>query len=711
MKKFTKTLLGAVLSVAMVVTGGLAALGNKPVVTKAAETTVSTSYLAEQVVTSEGATAVIGKRATANTSFSANQHTGLVLTGGTGATFNLGTIDITSSYWNVAEGASKYFALAESAMPFITWNYIVADASVAYELSSLIIRVKDHNDPTNYFEVWTSPYTVGANNPTKMYARASNQAKWGDKRINKGMYTYNSATNYGANQRNRSLAEVSTLFGSVDASLNYGTASTGVWLNGSKVPFALVYDTEEKAVYTNITYNSATNDMKDGFIIRDFSEEDYGDGQALLGDDPWTGFSSNYVDVEVVFETVENAETTSIVIKQFGGKSLNAGEVTVTDSDYVASMPEVVESANKGETITLTAPSISCAFDSTWYQGAYVKILKDGSLVDTVTFDAETKSYTFTTGGNYVLEYYGANDALIGSKNVNVVAVSVPKQLSASEGASFAFNSAFPSNGANNKQPGLILTGGTGSTFNLGTINLANTGWESASYFDAPTAAVPFISYNYMDANVSSIKIRLYDHYDHTKYIDTWVLTAATETRMYAQGSGQTMQGAYRHTQGFKQYPYAVVTKSAIRNTVTPILNANYPGTSGLGLIRYTTGNTTVKPDGTTYAPYGLFFNYEQNALYSSVTYNSTTNNLATSYVIRDFDEPVYEDGIAASGDNLWEKFSTTLVDVEVVLETLVDGAESASVVVRELGGSALSKFLAGGDAYQWTEPLDPTTQ
>ena len=134
MKKLTKTLLGAVLSVAMVVTGGLAALGYTPVTTKAAEATVALTNLARNVVASEGATVVLGSKASATTYVDAT-HKGLVLSGGQGATFNLGTINITNSFWNEGE-ADPYMAVPEAASPFISFSPTTAIRHTALRISS-----------------------------------------------------------------------------------------------------------------------------------------------------------------------------------------------------------------------------------------------------------------------------------------------------------------------------------------------------------------------------------------------------------------------------------------------------------------------------------------------------------------------------------------------------------------------------------------------
>ena len=93
MKKLTKIVLGVILSVAMVVTGGLAFsnLNNAY-----AKTSIEVVGVGTVSTASSGASVDYGSYKQLHND---NYFTGVRLTGKTGASFNLGTIDISKSNW------------------------------------------------------------------------------------------------------------------------------------------------------------------------------------------------------------------------------------------------------------------------------------------------------------------------------------------------------------------------------------------------------------------------------------------------------------------------------------------------------------------------------------------------------------------------------------------------------------------------------------
>ncbi|MBO5712832.1 MAG: hypothetical protein J6R88_01340 [Clostridia bacterium] len=682
MKKFTKSLLGAVLSVAMVVTGGLAVIGYKPVPTKAAETQVETTVLAENVVTSEGATATIGAKASASGNTKA--HAGLVLTGGAGATFDLGTIDLSKSNWTMAEGddSKGYKTLPESASPFVTWYYTIGNANSAPEILELKFYLYDHNDPTNYVEIGWVDYRDSApanNGSTKVYVKGSKQSTKAIYRANKGMQ----ASPAGTAVRKGKMYDTGTPL------IGYSGNAT-IRTYGSSVPFNMFFDLGKDSVYSLMGHDDA-GDFKLSYLLRDFTSNNAGETGAISDDVYEAGkvFSSSYVDVRIEFASIdaEVCNETSIVLESFGGKLLTGDTVTVIDSDYVVSAGNDVPSKIKTGELDLTVPSRGSAFTGNVdYMNSILKIKFDDEVKETITFDTKVKSYNFEEYGTYVLEYYDeTGETLLGTKNVLVTNGNVKSVVST--GGSAVYDSVASKNeNALYTHEGLVLTGSKGATFNLGTIDISKSFWNG-TYFAIPESAAPFISFNYIvgsniEVELKTLKIRLYDSADHSKYFDVWWVDTADENGAlfaYAQASGQLQQGAYRKYDGTRGGKLLTnVTKSETSKEIN-------------ALFGYGEKASSIRTYGSN-APITLIYDTNQKAVYSHVTYGS--GELANSYVIRDFDEPVYEEGHDPSGDTVWGGFSSNLVDVEIVFENVIDSVETTSIVVRELGGTT----FAGGE-------------
>ena len=269
---------------------------------------------------------------------------GARLIGGTGATFNLGNIDISKSNWlgtatsvkaNTASNKNNSF-LEFAFHPTNKDNFTCNNSSEGGELSHVTFKISQGERFFEFKTVYYSYKKSSTSAPTYellIRAKADNQSNWGAFRSNLSYLIANDT----------SVARKTTITKS-DAD------SLGIYNNGSdlKVGFqgnsqtAFPFYFANNALYTPMTYTSTG--YTDAYLIRDFDSTNVkynndtttsnagaitsGKAKAIV----WQGFTADEsgavnVNVSVTFGTVSNSEVSSIIITKLGDNYLTEAPI------------------------------------------------------------------------------------------------------------------------------------------------------------------------------------------------------------------------------------------------------------------------------------------------------------------------------------------------------------------------------------------------
>lgn len=405
---------------------------------------------------------------------------GAVLTGNEGAKFDLGDIDITKGKWqgthNTVTGEFTSF------LEFVHQPTIAG----AVEIQSVLITLTEVEKPTNSMQIYVrsipekSNNTLTGNYTDNFYivAKAQNQSKFG---------SYLSGNSIGlveTNISNKMATSVlkSTVYSDAAKKTGLGDGNLKINAKGSaETPIALIYDKQENCLYSPVTYdNTAVTDktsMHTSYAVRDF-DEIYCDTTSRTGDITWGGFTTNLVNVTLTFE--QASAQSSIIITKIGGYDLTGNEVFVADDDYLIKPVQPTSGAVVNEAVTLTAPLLHTVVNEKPYLGGIAKITGNG-VNDTVTFDVETKQYSFTSKGDYKISFYKQDGTtLIKEYGIKVASHNITTDtlgVKASTGASAEYGTYKQVAGVN-YYTGIKLTGGDNATFDLGVIDLNDTFWD-----------------------------------------------------------------------------------------------------------------------------------------------------------------------------------------------------------------------------------------
>lgn len=340
----------------------------------------------------------------AQSRFTNVNYTGLKLTGGEYATFDLGTIDIAKSNW---EGTATTITGAyESFFDFVfapTSDITIKEK----ELNQFTIRLTDVNDVNNYVDIKVWPRDSGFEWVYAINTIAVGQSQDGAFR-NKATPTLITSPFVTKNEINATTASVIGLDGAVT-----------MFPNGDSVkPFSLVFDVDDNALYSPVTYGSG--ELATSYAIRDYDEA------YNVNDATWAGFSKDangcaLVNVSLTYGTLGYGEETSIIVTKLGeydfskGNTVDENEVTTKASD------KNLKFAKVNKEYTIYAPvNEHVVFNSIIAESKAV--IKQGEeTVDTVEFTSWTAGYTFANAGAYTIEFQDKDGAQIGDAiTVNV---------------------------------------------------------------------------------------------------------------------------------------------------------------------------------------------------------------------------------------------------------------------------------------------------
>ena len=760
-KNIFKIAITSVLSATMCLTGALAVKSVMPA--KAfAETTVNTSSIVDKVVYSGDGTAVeYGTYQDVVTD--TKSYTGLKLTGGTGAQFNLGTIDLKKSYWNGVDmtyGADAPFSgvtvttdmqakddvTAENPRDYNKFLYDTTDKAlsgafypgtdtyanfiafafaphvdrydyphdngsttgtpgvynlISYnELKALTIRLTDVNDSGNYVDI-VSQEQQDSNTNSRDFGTNGNNQKYAGmrKKGTDGPRLYNSLR--------------------VSQSANGGPL---------QVPYELCYsqnwdatsETDRNPALYSPNGSGAAPSIGGTWLIRKYGKSSYANA-GCLSDNAWNGFSSGKVNVTVTFNNVRtisdknddsktNEGITSLIVTSLGGYDLTQTQQTLTDADYfdISYNDKNVNSALKGEEVTLYAPVKSSVITSTAILGSYVEIYNgNNELESTVTFNNATETYAFRKAGAYTLKWYAAADSLIKTTTVKSVTsvVDVDKDIASkitsnTGSAAYIENKKQVSN--NSLFSGIRLTGVTGSSFDLGTFKLDNNKmyWNGSAY-DASSVVTDngkyysgknnhnklngdassygsFFSYVYDTASTTfelpELKIRIEQVGKTSNYVQLY-------TGIYADGQGDNI---LFYAQGTNN-----TTNKMERNDGSGTYFANH-------LRTYKTGNVT--------RPIDLVWDNAKATIYANTTYGGGAAGGYGTWAIRQFNQPKEYYAAGKNGQDAYDsnKFSQWAgFDDGAELRCVVTFANSSaetSIIITSLGGVDLTNATYPAD-------------
>lgn len=419
----------------------------------------------QNVTSSEGATATFSEELLVG---SKKLVKGAVLYGEQGAEFNLGDINIKKSNWNGA-----YNTIDGEYSSFIDLYY--APTTNTVELPSVLITLTDTDNKDNYLEIYVNSVKQAGNftNDNLILTRACTQDRFG---------AYLDVANK-LNSSDPFNLTTTGIYKSayLGSAAEYAGVDDGatVSLNGNQTaPVSIVYDSEDNALYSPITYDSQTSkaSLKTSYCIRNFTN--IYNGSLDSTDKKWGGFKSSVVNVKIKF--INATTKTKLIVSGIGGYNLTGREVFVADTDYVTHVPSQPEGAEYNADTVLYAPLNYTVINAKLHQGSKVEIKKDNTVLDTITFTDKTATYKFTKLGNHTLNFLNSNNESIGVKTIYVANVAITNEsigVKTSKGASVEYGT-YKQAGGDYVYSGVKLTGGDNATFDLGTISLSETFWN-----------------------------------------------------------------------------------------------------------------------------------------------------------------------------------------------------------------------------------------
>ncbi len=234
---------------------------------------------------------------------------------------------------------------------------------------------------------------------------------------------------------------------------------------------------------------------------------------------------------------------------------------------------------------------------------------------------------------------------------------------------------------------GIKLTGKADSTFDLGKIDISKSSWNGTET-SITGAYNPFIEFVYLpttdkltqrQSELTQFSIKLTDATDENNYVEIYVNVVEHDAgggNVYkmmsfkTKGNNQGKFGAWRNSVGLVTSGY--VAKETVLNTA----NSYQFGTNTASAVR---------PNGMARFPVGLV--YDNNTLYSNVTFATSSTQLSSSYAIRN-----YSTSYDASNQATWGGFKGDFVNVSIKFNALVDGVDSTSILLTSLGGFKIAK-------------------
>ena len=754
-KNIFKIAITSVLSATMCLTGALAVKSVMPA--KAfADTTVNTSSIVDNVVYSGGNAAVTYGE---NTDATGKAFTGLKLTGSSGATFDLGMIDLAKSYWNgvdmsfgtaypiskLSETVQSTNMQAKSSVTeenprdynkflydevdialnsstgnayytksgsdsfanFIAFAYaphVDMQSAGAQEMESFTIRLTDVNDTSNYLEIKSQNQGDSNASSARIGAKGSTQSKYTGLRKDwgKGPAIYEGMR--------------------VKQFPHGGT---------NQIPYELCYSQNwsatsaaerEPALYSP-NGSDASPAIAGTWCLRKFAKiSDYPEDRAN-DTVAWNGFSGSKVTVSITFTNVgtvtstdgnaTNEGVTSLIVTSLGGYDLTKTQQTLTDGDYFdgakynAKNPSLVL---KGEDTALYAPVKSSVITSTAMEGSYVEIYNGSNeLESTVTFNNATETYAFKKTGTYTLKWYDEAGSLIKTTTVKSVTtvVDVDKDIASkitsnTGSAAYIANKKQVSN--NNLFSGIRLTGVTGSTFNLGNFKLdSNKLYWKGNVKDNTQGMYTGTNDRNKAANADNAKSYgsffsyVYDPNNAAVNTGDLEVYQMIVTLTEVGNESNWMSVSLTRTYYDDIYTKELQILAAATNNVTYGVERHYAAGTKLG----TAARKNYAGDGTATQPLDLVWDNEKATVYTNTSFEYNADGIGGAWALRQFtkDATFYKDDAYTTRNySPWNGFTDGATLNCTVEFANVKSSEPTSIIVTCLGGVDLTNATYPAD-------------
>lgn len=458
--KLRKIIASATLSVCLATSAVIATTSLNKTGAYAATQTVDTSGIVSTVIKSGNNAAVSYGE---NIDGTGKAFTGLKLTGSSGAKFDLGTIDLSKSYWNgvdmtygTEKPASGLSAVAKAEMELKDgsetgdYNKFLYDEStenvngkyyngsdtyanfIAFAFAPHVNRYnKTPTDSTlnrNYKELENFTVTLTDVNDSSNFM-IINSSEQGDNNLN--------GRNLGVRGNNQKLAGMRKF--SSGGPRIYNGLRVRMFDAGSadQIPYELCYKQNwsatsaaerEPALYSP-NGSAAAGTIAGTWLIRKFAKTEYVDNN--VGDTAaWNGFSSSKVNVTVTFNNVRtltdmnddslsNNGITSLVITSLGGYDLTVPTQEIDESEVSAG--ELKVSGQNSATVTygtdayIYAPKKAHRFGGSYVTDTETDVYYAGKIINVLTYGLDGKStakLTFNKEGIYTLKHKIGSETL-----------------------------------------------------------------------------------------------------------------------------------------------------------------------------------------------------------------------------------------------------------------------------------------------------------
>lgn len=703
-KNIFKIAITSVLSATMCLTGALAVKSVMPA--KAfAETTVNTSSIVDNVVYSGNNAAATYVTDKAQVSLDSSRFSGLRLTGGEGAKFDLGNfkLDDNKFYWNgnVKDDTTGTYtgtndhdkaANADNAKSYGSFFSYVYDPAAAtdvkgdLELNDLVVTLKEVGNESNFVTLYVQDDHAGSgkgnDNGFKIRAKATGNTTFAVERY------YADGTGF-VNARKQ-----------LDA---YGNQTT---------PIDFVWDNATATAYSNTSFGDNYDGIGGAWGIRQFNQPksyyaEGTDGQTAYdknGFSQWAGFTSGAT-LNCTVEFPGASGVTSIIVTSFGGYDLTKEQQDLTEDDfggakYNAKNPS---SVLKGEDTVLYAPVKSSVITSTAILGSKVEIYdRDNALESTVTFNNATETYAFKKTGAYTLKWYDAAGSLIETTTVKSVTavVDVDKDIASkitsnTGSAAYIANKKQVSN--NNLFSGIRLTGVTGSTFNLGNFKLdGNKLYWNGNVKDNTQGM--YIGTNDRNKAANADNAKSYGSFFSYVYDPNSAAVNTGDLEVYQMivkltevgNESNWMNVSLTRTYYDNTYTKELQIIAAATNNVIYGVERHYAAGTKLGVA----ARKNYAGDGTATQPLDLVWDNEKATVYTNTSYNDNFDGIGGAWALRQFakDSTFYaDDAYTTRKYSPWNGFTDGATLNCTVEFADVKTSEPTSIIVTSLGGVDLT--------------------
>ena len=715
--KLRKIIASATLSICLATSAVIATTSLNKTGAYAATQTVDTSGIASTVIKSGNNAAVSYG---VNVDGTGKAFTGLKLTGSSGAKFDLGTIDLSKSYWNGVDmtfgtefSASKLPAAAKAEMELKNgsesgdYNKFLYDEStedlygknyyngtddfanfIAFafaphvnryqtahtqkELLSFNIMLTDVNDSSNFIIINSAEQSDNNNNSRNLLVRGNNQQLAG---MRKGV------TSAGVTTGPR-------LYNGLRVKM-YDAGSA------NQIPYELCYSQNwsatsvaerEPAIYSPNGSAAAPN-IAGTWLIRKFAKTSYVDNN-VNDTAAWNGFSSSKVNITITFNSVRtvsdltdssksNDGITSLVITSLGGYDLTQDTQEIDESEVSAG--ELKVSGQNSDTVTygtdayIYAPKKSHRFGGSYVTNTETDVYYAGKIINVLTYGIDGRStakLTFNKEGIYTLKHK------IGSETLTEVIRCESNQIYPTASLASEFVSSAGTAAYGEKT---VLNAG-GKDFYLTSNESAKMTYKGIVLTGGANATFKLNK----PIDITQFKWNDASSFDS---LFEFAITPDGKTRARAaksDGSGDwsiairdlnsltfILEDADDPTQKVTiTYGGAgeiTEDQSMEKSTVSAAANgqsfAAYRENKG-GYVAFCPKETGF--NGNVKSPTKIIFDYKKNSLYSNVVFSNATGN---SYLIRDFND--------ASNGPAWAGFKSGKVKLTVQFGSLVKSGDN----------------------------------